>query len=262
MACREAPVAKRAYVDARAKWGSRVYFLGIVGDQNHQGSYSGHNCGRWAEAHRYPQYGPYDGISALAVDIGVGNDVALGNAIRDYMLTDSRVLYVIYRGIGYRPYWRGGGTWVASGHMTHVHTSFTARDTNNAAAFYGSKPPTIPGRPPPTPKPPSTTLNIGGFTVADMTKDEFLQEMRNITTRDAMLTSKVARDQDARIVKALALQSKSLLKEMSQICGKALTDKQVDEIADRIAVELPEPEPVDIDTLLDEMGKRLDTEAG
>ena len=179
----EAPVAKRAWADARARWGGAVTFLGIIGDLAHQGSRSGHNAGNMAEAHNY-SYGAYDGVSALAVDIGVGTNVTLGNQIRDYMLGDPRVLYVIYRGVGYRPYWRGGGTWNASGHMTHVHTSFTARSTNDTRPFFGGAPAatTVP------------TLNIGGMKVARLTR----VELANWIRKSREYTRRLIIDQDSR----------------------------------------------------------------
>lgn len=130
-----APVAKQAWADAQKKFPG-VSFLGFVGDLNHQGSYSGHNPGRWAEANRY-NYGSYDGRAVLAVDIGVPN-AATGYAVLNGIKNDPRVLYTIYRAVGYRPAWRGGGTWSASGHMTHVHVSFTARATHDTRPFFGA----------------------------------------------------------------------------------------------------------------------------
>lgn len=132
-----APVAKACYNSAKRKYGNAVYFLGYVGNLNHQGSYSGHNPGYWAEANRYPQYGPYDGRAVLAVDIGVGSNTAVGNAIVQSLLKDERVLYVIYRGQGYRPNWRGGARFASSGHDTHVHVSFVQSATHDRRPFFG-----------------------------------------------------------------------------------------------------------------------------
>lgn len=172
-----APVAKRAWADAQKKFPG-VYFLGYVGDLNHQGSYSGHNPGRWAEANRYPQYGAYDGRAVLAVDIGVP-DAGTGYALLNGIKNDSRVLYTIYRAKGYRPAWRGGSTFGSSGHMTHVHISFTARAANDTRPFFGASGGGAAAGG-------GKVLNISGLEIPNMDKDElgrWLKEQHALTQK-------------------------------------------------------------------------------
>lgn len=139
--CQAAPVAAAAWRDDRARWGSRVTFLGIVGDPAHQARTSSHNCGLRQES-------PVNGVDyadgyAHALDTGVGDDVALGMAIVAAYVRDPRVRYCIYRGIGYyghhyRPPWPDGvtRTFTASGHPTHVHRSFLPGTTFDTRPFY------------------------------------------------------------------------------------------------------------------------------
>lgn len=141
MGCSAAPVAAAAWRDDQARWGRRVTYLGIVGDPSHQGRTSSHNCGLRQES---PVNGvDYDDNYAHALDTGVGDDIALGMAIVNARVRDPRVRYCIYRGVGYyghhyRPPGPDGRTrtFRASGHPTHVHTSFLPGTTFDVRAFY------------------------------------------------------------------------------------------------------------------------------
>jgi Putative peptidoglycan binding domain len=127
--CLPAPVAEKCYADARAKYGSRVSFLGIVGDQSHWDHKSGHNCSYGRELScTHPSY-------AHAVDIGVSSS-SLGYEIISQLRKDSRIYYMIFRGVGYYPNHRGGGTFGASGHEGHVHVSFGCGTTFNTSRFF------------------------------------------------------------------------------------------------------------------------------
>ncbi len=129
MACQESPVARRAYADAKILYPS-VYFLGIIGDQSHQTRKSGHNCGAGRELPGTdPGY-------AHAVDIGVGSNSTIGYDLVERFRKDPRVHYIIYKGRGYRPWHRGGGTFTSSGHPTHVHVSFGEGSTFQTQPFF------------------------------------------------------------------------------------------------------------------------------
>ncbi len=141
MGCQASPVAAAAWRDDQARWGSRVTYLGIVGDQSHQGRISSHNCAPRQES---PVNGiAYDPRFAHANDTGVGDDTALGMAIVKARVRDPRVRYCIYRGVGYYGhYYRPPGadgrtrTFRASGHPTHVHTSYLPGTTFDTHPFY------------------------------------------------------------------------------------------------------------------------------
>lgn len=139
MSCREAPVARQCYSDAVRNYGHKVSFLGIIGDQAHAVRQSGHNCPPMAELSCSPQG------YAHAVDIGVDGSVT-GYSIVNTLLKDPRVHYMIYKGIGYRPYHRGGGTFSSSGHDTHVHVSFGCGTTHDTRPFFGIKKPLTAGQ--------------------------------------------------------------------------------------------------------------------
>ena len=130
MSCSGAPVAEKCYSDARAKYGSRVSFLGTVGDQSHQYRKSGHNCGYGREL------SCTNSNYAHAVDIGVSSS-SLGYEIVSQLRKDSRVYYMIFRGVGYYPNHRGAGTFRASGHEGHVHVSFGCGTTFDTRKFFG-----------------------------------------------------------------------------------------------------------------------------
>lgn len=142
--CTAAPVAAAAWRDDRARWGSRVTYLGIVGDQSHQARTSSHNCGARQES---PVNGvDYDDRYAHALDTGVGDDTELGYTIVNARVRDRRTRYCIYRGVGYyghhyRPPGPDGRTrtFRASGHPTHVHTSFLPGTTFDTSAFYSDQ---------------------------------------------------------------------------------------------------------------------------
>lgn len=137
MACQEAPVARRAYADAKALY-PQVYFLGIIGDSSHSVRKSGHNCGANRElVGTDPNY-------AHAVDIGVGSDTKVGYDLVERFRNDPRVWYVIYRGRGYRPWHRGGGTFSSFDHESHVHVSFGPGSTFQTQPFFSGAPSTPP----------------------------------------------------------------------------------------------------------------------
>lgn len=149
--CSPSPVASKCWNDASRKWGSRVTYLGIVGDQAHSVRVSGHNCGSGQESGlTHPDtgvYWNYPDAYAHALDIGHGGNRALATEIRNALLTDpfKRVRYVIDNGVIYYPAWRGGGTSSGSGHSTHVHVSFTPWSTHDVRNFFG--PPAAPAFP-------------------------------------------------------------------------------------------------------------------
>lgn len=128
MACHPAPVATRLWSDTHRRYGARVYFLGIIGDASHQARKSDHNCGQSG----------YPASYAHALDAGVGDDRRLGNEIVELLRHDRRVKYLIFRGVGYRPWWRGGSTFSSKGHATHVHVSLAPGTTFDTRPFYGA----------------------------------------------------------------------------------------------------------------------------
>ena len=98
----ESPVARAFYGAVKAKFGDRVYFLGILGDSAHATRPSGHNAGAKRELScTDPGY-------AHAVDIGC-NDEAVGYEILKLGYELGVVHYQIYKAVGYRPRHRGGG---------------------------------------------------------------------------------------------------------------------------------------------------------
>ena len=131
MSCSEAPVARKAYADAKALH-PQVTFLGIIGDQAHAVRKSGHNCGTNRE------YPGTNSDYAHALDIGVPNS-AIGYDLVERFRKDPRVMYCIYRGRGYQAYWRGGATFSSFDHDSHVHISFAPGSTFNIAPFFTVK---------------------------------------------------------------------------------------------------------------------------
>lgn len=125
--CKPAPVAQRAWQDDQARYGGRVRFLGIVGDQAHSRRKSDHNCGN-------PGYAPG---YAHALDTGV-DTAALGYEIVKARLRDPRVKYVIFKA---RLYYPDGTVRSSSGHPDHVHTSFRQGTTHDTRPFYGTATP-------------------------------------------------------------------------------------------------------------------------
>lgn len=140
--CQPAPVASAAWRDDQARYGNRVSFLGIVGDQAHQARTSGHNCGLRQES-------PVNGVDypdgyAHAGDTGVAS-AEVGLEIVNARVRDPRVRYCIFRGVGYyghhyRPPGPGGvtRTFRASGHPDHVHTSYLPWATFDTSPFYAA----------------------------------------------------------------------------------------------------------------------------
>lgn len=147
--CSPSAVASKAWYDASHKWGSRVTYLGIVGDQAHSVRVSGHNCGALQESSLvHPDTGvlwAYPDEFAHALDIGHGGNRALAAEIRNAFLNDpyKRVRYVIDNGVIYYPAWRGGGTDNGSGHESHVHVSFTPWSTNDIRPFFSGGAPSV-----------------------------------------------------------------------------------------------------------------------
>jgi len=132
--CSPAPVATACWESASARYGNRVSYLGIVGDQAHSTRTSGHNCAPRQES------GSYDPNFAHALDIGHGGNRGLAAEIRNALLGDLRTRYVIDNGVGYYPPHRGGGTFSSSGHSTHVHVSFQPGTTYQTKPFFGPGP--------------------------------------------------------------------------------------------------------------------------
>lgn len=148
--CLPSPVASKCWHDFSAFYGSRVTYLGIVGDQAHAVRISGHNCGSMQESALVNPFTgaltQYPDAYAHALDIGHGGDRALATEIRNKLLNDpfKRVRYVIDNGVVYYPAWRGGGTSPGSGHTTHVHVSFTPWATHDVRSFLEKPKPIFP----------------------------------------------------------------------------------------------------------------------
>ena len=132
--CQPAPVATALWGEVSRKYEGRVLFLGIVGDQAHSVRTSSHNCAPNQES------GDYNPNYAHALDIGHHGDRALAAQIRNVLLGDRRVRYVIDNGVGYYPAHRGGGTFSSSGHSEHLHVSFQPGTTFDTRPFLGPAP--------------------------------------------------------------------------------------------------------------------------
>ena len=99
--------------------------------------------------------------------------------------------------------------------------------------------------------------------MADMSKDDFLTEMRNITARDAAITAKLLGEQDTRWRMAMGAVTKQIIEGVVEAIPEATLDaKAVDKIAQSVVDNLPETDELSIDDLLNEAGRRLDSEAG
>lgn len=146
MACGTAPVVGAAWRDDQARYGSRVTYLGGPASPQHAADChpSSHNCASTCGGQESPVNGvAYDSRYCHAIDTGVGDDSALGYSIVAARVRDPRVRYCIYRGVGYYGhYYRPPGpdgrtrTFSASGHPTHVHTSFLPGTTFDTRPFY------------------------------------------------------------------------------------------------------------------------------
>ena len=144
MDCREAPAARALYDQTRARYGGRVHFLGIIGDQAHQTQHSSHNCAPMQESGQYnPNY-------AHAVDIGVDSRTT-GDSIWRAIKHDRRIRYAIFARRLLYPDWRGGGTAWASDHDGHIHISLVPGSTFDTSPYYRATPK-------PTPIPDFTAL--------------------------------------------------------------------------------------------------------
>lgn len=146
MSCQAAPIVGAAWRDDSAKFGSRVTYLGGPASASHSADChpSSHNCASTCGGQESPVNGKsYDPRYCHAIDTGVGSDVAVGMAIVTARVRDPRVRYCIYRGVlYYGHYYRPPGpdgrtiTTSASGHPTHVHTSFLPGTTFDVRPFY------------------------------------------------------------------------------------------------------------------------------
>lgn len=146
MTCTAAPIVGAAWRDDYARFGSRVTYLGGPASAQHSADChaSSHNCASTCGGQESPVNGvAYDPRYAHAIDVGVGQDQALGMQIVNARVRDPRVRYCIFRGVGYyghayRPPGPGGATrtFTASGHPTHVHTSFLPGTTFDVRPFY------------------------------------------------------------------------------------------------------------------------------
>lgn len=140
--CNSAPVALALWRDVQT-FEDDLYYLGICGDFAHSIRPSGHNCQNTPGGNENPINGvDYDPRYCHALDIGHGGDRAKAKRIRDVLLKDPRVRYVIDDGIGYYPDHRGGGTFQSVGHDTHLHVSFMPGSHDKVLpAFFGPPPP-------------------------------------------------------------------------------------------------------------------------
>lgn len=154
MSCQPAPVALRARDDCIAAFGGKVFDDGIVASAAHSADCyrSSHNC---ASTCGGQESGNYNGAYAHAWDAGHAiGDIVTALAVRIAFLADSRVRYVIDRGILYYP----DGSWSHStGHEDHDHMSFLPGTTFDTRPF--------------------TFTTSGGF--GTMTDDQIRQEFAN-----------------------------------------------------------------------------------
>ncbi len=120
--CQPAPVALSWYANMERIFGSKVHFLGIVGDQAHAVRSSGHNCGAMAEL------SCTDSRYAHACDTGVDSTLT-GLQIVRLALKEPDVHYALFQGVGYYPDHRGGGRFDSFDHEGHVHVSFGCGST-------------------------------------------------------------------------------------------------------------------------------------
>jgi hypothetical protein len=139
--CQPAPTAQACWRDAQ-NFESGLTYLGICGDYAHSMRQSGHNCAQ-APGGNESAIGGVDYVAEYchALDIGHGGDRGKAQRMRDALLSDSRVRYVIDNGTGYYPPHRGGGTFSSTGHETHVHVSFMPGSTNRVEPYFGGKRP-------------------------------------------------------------------------------------------------------------------------
>lgn len=126
MSCSPSPVASACWHDVDAAYPGKLTFLGIVGDQAHQTHTSSHNCAPMQES------GDYNPDYAHALDIGHGGNRTLAAEIRNYLLKDYRVRYVLDDGTGYKP---DGSTFDSFDHTEHVHVSFLPGTTFDVRPF-------------------------------------------------------------------------------------------------------------------------------
>ncbi len=136
--CIEAPTAKACWRDALGVEKGLTY-LGICGDDRHSVKQSSHNCAHTPGGNESALNGiDYPADYCHAIDIGHGGDRAKAKRLRDALLPDSRVRYVIDNAIGYYPEHRGGGTFASSEHVTHIHVSFMPGSTFDVRPYFGA----------------------------------------------------------------------------------------------------------------------------
>ncbi len=143
MTCTAAPVVLAAFDADRARYGTRVSYLGGPASASHSADChaSSHNCASTCGGQESPINGVrYDPRYAHATDTYVGADKRLGQDIVWWRIRDPRTRYCIFDGVLYyglhNPDHRGG-TARASGHPTHVHTSWLPGTTFDVSGFYG-----------------------------------------------------------------------------------------------------------------------------
>jgi peptidoglycan hydrolase-like protein with peptidoglycan-binding domain len=142
--CNSAPTAQACWRDAQ-NFLPGLYYLGICGDYAHSVRQSGHNCAYSPGGNEDPIGGvDYAPGYCHALDIGHGGNRDKAVALRNALLADGRVRYVIDNRVGYYPPSRGGGTFQSSGHETHIHVSFMPGSTFNTRTYFNVTPPPPP----------------------------------------------------------------------------------------------------------------------
>jgi hypothetical protein len=135
--CTPAPTAQACWRDAQA-FQSGLTFLGVCGDHAHSLRQSGHNCANTPGGNESPIGGvDYSPEFCHALDIGHGGDRDKAKRMREALLPDTRVRYVIDNAVGFYPPHRGGGTFTSSGHTDHLHVSFMPGSTSNVEPYFG-----------------------------------------------------------------------------------------------------------------------------
>ena len=191
--CNPAPVAQACWRDAQ-KFAPGVYYLGICGDFAHSQRRSGDNCGAAPGGQELPINGVgYDTRHCHALDIGHGGNRELAAKIRNALLADPRVRYVLDNGTGYYPPHRGGGTFTSFDHTEHVHVSFMPGTTFDVRPFFTGQV---------TPTPPQT----GGWLMAGE-KEEIQRDIR-LAAGLILADSKERQDQTNDLIRRKAAASR------------------------------------------------------
>lgn len=234
MSCAPAPVALRLWHDTQVRYGSRVSYLGIVGDQSHQQRTSGHNCGLLQEA---PIGGvDYDDGYAHALDIKVNGDRALALAIVALLLLDPRTRYVIFDGVGYYPAHRGGGTFESFDHEDHVHWSGMPGSTHDTRPFY-----------------------VGATTGATDEEAELMAAKDEIQ-RDIRLAAQVQMAATARLVDAAVDEIRGKVTKAHALTRRIVVEHVVDAVNDALA-DVTGAKPIDVSALVEAVAAAVDEHA-